>query len=276
MPHSPILYLIAAPIGNLSDISPRAVAALKEADIIAAEDTRRARKLLGACGVVGKTLLSLRAHNENRAAELLIKKISETGVAAYLSDAGTPGVSDPGARLVRAARAAGIAVSPIPGASALTALLSAAGAAAAAVHFFGFAPRAKAERLRFFAELPAFSGNIILFESPHRIADSAAALCAVFGGGTRAVLAREMTKLHEQIIDASLEKIAAMLAAGEIPARGEFSLLVESAGKKDLLPGRELFAALIKELPPRKAAKIAAQFCGGDAAEYYRQHTEDN
>ena len=258
----------------MGDISARAISALKESALVAAEDTRRARLLLAAHGIAGKKMLSLRAHNENRAAELLIKKISAGESAAYLSDAGTPGISDPGARLARAARAAGIVVSPIPGASALTALLSAAGAAEGAVHFFGFAPRAKEERRRFFAELPAFSGSIVLFESPRRIAATAAALRDVFGGAARAVLGREMTKLHEQFSDMPLGEMAAALASGEIPARGEFALLVESSGKTDLLPGRKLFAALNKELPPRKAAKIAAQFCGGSAAEYYRRHAD--
>ena len=262
----------------MGDISARAVAALKESAVIAAEDTRRARRLLSAHGVVGKTVLSLRAHNENRAAQQLIQKISATGSAAYLPDAGTPGVCDPGARLVRAARAAGVAVSPIPGASALTAVLSAAGTNAAAVHFFGFPPRAAEERRRFFAGLPSFAGAVVLFESPRRIRDTAKRLAAVFGGETRAVLGREMTKLHEQFADMPLAKMAAALTSGEIPERGEFSLLVESAGETDLPPasGRKLFAALAAEMPPRKAAKIAARFCGGASSEYYRLHANEN
>lgn len=275
MHDSPILYLIASPIGNLGDISARAAATLRDAPLIAAEDTRRARQLLAACGVSGKSVLSLRAHNENRAAAILIPKILAAGSGAYLSDAGAPGISDPGARLARAARAAGIVVSPIPGPSALTALLSAAGAALETAHFFGFPPRAPGARKRFFAELPAFSGNIILFESPLRVRDTVARLRALFGDETRAAAGREMTKLHEQIAALSLAEMDAALESGAIPARGEFTLLVESAGKKPLLPGRELFAALAKELPPRKAAKIAAQFGGGAAAEYYRLHAAE-
>ena len=276
MHHAPILYLIASPIGNLRDISARALDILANTPLVAAEDTRNARRLLAAHGIRGKKILSLRAHNEARAAAELIERMQTEGAAAYLSDAGAPGVADPGAKLARAARAAGARVSPIPGASALTCILSAAGTGGAA-HFFGFAPRAAAARRRFFAELPAFAGDIVLFESPRRIADAVSRLREVFGGETRAALGREMTKLHEQIAESTLAEMEAALASGAIPARGEFALLVESPGRAPLsLAGEALFDALAKELPPRRAAKIAAQFGGESAAAYYRRRLGKN
>ncbi len=271
MHHAPILYLIASPVGNLRDISARALDILARTPLLAAEDTRAARRLLAAHGVRGKTVMSLRAHNESRAAAALIARMRSAGAAAYLSDAGAPGVADPGANLARAARAAGIRVSPIPGASALTCILSAAGSGGAA-HFFGFAPRSPAARERFFAGLPAFAGDIVLFESPLRIADTVSRLRAAFGDDARAAVGREMTKLHEQIASAPLAEMERALVSGDIPARGEFTLLVESPGRAPLsLAGRELFDVLAKELPPRRAAKIAAQFTGESAASYYRR-----
>lgn len=270
---TPILYLIAAPIGNLADISARALDIIRQTPLVAAEDTRRARRLLAAHGISGKKILSLRAHNENHAAAALIEKMAVVGAAVYLADAGTPGISDPGGRLVRAVRAAGMRVSPIPGASALSALLSVAGTTAETTHFFGFAPRAKGERRRFFAELPTFAGNIVLFEAPLRVADTVAHLREFFGDAARAVVGREITKLHEQIVEAPLAEIAAALAAGDIPARGEFSLLLESPGQKSPLAatGQALFDELCKELPPRRAAALAARLGGDSAAAYYRR-----
>ena len=258
----------------MADISARALDILKQTPLLAAEDTRRARQLLGAHGIRGKKILSLRAHNENRAAVLLIKKMADVGEAAYLADAGTPAISDPGGRLVRAVRAAGMRVSPVPGASALSALLSVAGTTADATHFFGFAPRAKEERRRFFAALPAHAGNIVLFEAPLRMVDAVAQLRAVFGDSARAVVGREITKLHEQIVELSLAEMATALAAGDIPVRGEFTLLVESPGCPNPLAAvaTALFDELCRELPPRRAAALAARLAGGSAAAYYRRH----
>ena len=270
-----ILYLIASPIGNLQDISARALNILAQTPLIAAEDTRRTKQLLHAHGIVNKKLMPLHAHNENAAAARLIQQLSTAAErsAAYISDAGTPGISDPGAKLVNAARAADIVVSPIPGASALSAILSISGTTTTTTHFFGFAPRAAAQRQRFFAALPGFCGNIVLFESPARIAATVANLRAVFGDSARLICAREMSKLHEQITDLSLAQTAAALASGDIPPRGEFALLLFSAGQNPLsATGAEMFATLTKELPPRRAAQIVAKFCGGKAGDYYRQH----
>ena len=273
MSHAAILYLIAAPIGNLQDISLRALATLRQVPLVAAEDTRRARTLLSAHGIAGKKYLSLRAHNENHAAAQIVRHLQSGEDAAYLSDAGAPGVSDPGARLARAVRAAGCAVSPLPGASALTAMMSAAGMREGAVHFMGFAPRAPAARRRFFEQLPLLAGNIMLFESPRRMENAVSLLREFFGDNARAVVGRELTKAHEQIEDMPLSELSAALSEGKIPLRGEFSLMVESPGASPLsLAGRRLFEALAKELPPRKAAAIAAQFGEESAADHYRRH----
>ena len=269
-----ILYLIASPIGNLQDISARALNILAQTPLIAAEDTRRTKQLLTAHGITNKKLMPLHAHNENAAAAKLIQQLSTTvKSAAYISDAGTPGISDPGAKLVNAARAANITVSPIPGASALSAILSISGTTATTTHFFGFAPRAAAQRQRFFAALPGFGGNIVLFESPTRILATVTHLCTVFGDSARLICAREMSKLHEQITDLSLAQTAAAIASGDIPPRGEFALLLFSPGQNPLsATAAEMFATLTKELPPRRAAQIVAKFCGGKAGDYYRQH----
>ncbi|MGU9951387.1 MAG: 16S rRNA (cytidine(1402)-2'-O)-methyltransferase [Gammaproteobacteria bacterium WSBS_2016_MAG_OTU1] len=268
-----ILYLIATPIGNLQDISLRALSVLQQTPLIAAEDTRHARRLLTAHNIGGKKYLSLRAHNENQAATTIIRHLAAGDNAVYLSDAGAPAISDPGARLVQAVRTAGEEISPIPGASALTALISAAGAADGALHFFGFAPRSAVARREFFANLPTFAGNIVLFESPRRIAGTISLLHDNFGDETKAVIGRELTKLHEQIIALPLAQMVTAFANGTIPQRGEFSLLIESVGISPLAAaGQQLFEALAKELPPRKAAALAARFSGESAAEYYRRH----
>ena len=268
-----ILYLIATPIGNLGDISSRALTLLAQTPIIAAEDTRLARKLLQAHGIYKKKIISLRAHNENAAAEFVIKQMQIMGNAAYVADAGAPAISDPGAKLAKRARLAGITVSPIPGASALTCLLSAAGVEATETHFFGFAPRPSEQRRRFFAKLRIYAGNVVLFESPKRMVDTVRNLRGVFGDVARVVIGREMTKRHEQIVDLTLAAAEDAIKNGDIPLLGEFTIIIESPGQNPLATAaQELFAALAKELPPRRAAQITAHFCGGRAAEYYRQH----
>ena len=262
--------MIATPIGNLRDISLRALDTLTAVPLLAAEDTRVARRLLAAHNIRGKKILSLRAHNENRAAVAVINGARAYGSAAYLADAGTPGVSDPGGRLVRLARAEGVRVIPIPGASALTALWSAAGIFGE-VHFLGFPPRAAAARRDFFQSLTALSGYAALFEAPRRVADTVMQLREVLGDAARAVVGRELTKAFEQLVDTTVGDLAAAIAADEVPTRGEFSLLVELPGRGAGAAGDELFIALAQELPLRRAAALAAKFGGGEANNYYRR-----
>ena len=272
---APVLYLVATPIGNSEDISLRALRLLQQTPLIAAEDTRVARRLLAVLNIKndGVRLLSLRAHNERKAADKLIGDIKRLNSAVYISDAGAPGVSDPGARLVQAARAGGIRVIPAPGASALTALLSVAAAPEGGVHFFGFPPRPRTKREEFFASLRLLSGCAVLFESPRRIAATLRELANTLGNDRRAVLGREMTKLHEQYEDATLGALAAAAANGNIPTRGEFALLVETGGEQaTTLDGEKLFNELSAALPPRQAASIAAKLTGGAADTFYRAH----
>ena len=249
----------------------RALAVLAKTTVVAAEDTRVARRLLSAHNISGKHLVSLRAHNEQRAAAKLMMLIEKHGSAAYLSDAGTPGINDPGALLVRVARDAGVRVEPLPGASAVTTLISAAAAPPANCIFLGFPPRSQKQRQEFFRRLFYFHGSAILFEAPTRIADAVNQINDSLGGDTRLVLGRELTKLHEQIIDDKARNIANMLTTGEIPQRGEFSLLVETPGMSGI-NSVTLFTLLLQELPPRKAAAIAAKFDGADAKTLYAQH----
>ena len=275
--HIAILHLIAAPIGNLGDISLRALDILRDADIIAAEDTRVARRLLSAHNISGKTIISARAQNEEAAAQKIINAMQNGKIqnAAYLSDAGTPGISDPGARLARRARAAGIVVCAIPGASALTTLLSAAGTRGTAVHFFGFAPRAKEQRRKFVLDIAALPGDIVLFESPRRVYTMCQLLADSFGGDARIVIGRELSKAHEQIVDASADNIVRAFDDGTIPQLGEFVILAESpATATAAQTPASIFDKLVRELPPRRAAALTAKITGANANDLYRKHAE--
>ena len=266
------LYVVATPIGNLEDLSERARRVLAETPAVAAEDTRVARRLLSACGLRGKKILSVRAHNEARMSGAILKTIAECGSCAYISDAGTPGISDPGGRLARIARNNGVNVVPIPGPSALTTILMAAGVGEKAVHFFGFPPRAAGKRKAFFQELRGLNGCAVLFEAPTRFVNALELLTDSLGGSARAVLGRELTKANEQIVEGALDDLREMAKRGEIPARGEFCILAETPGEQALASGRELFAALKAEMPPRRAATLAARFSGADADELYREN----
>ncbi len=275
-PHGAILHLVAAPLGNLRDISLRALDVLRDCDFVAAEDTRVARKLLAAHGIAGKKILSARAQNEEAAAQKIIAALlaGDSLCAAYLTDAGTPGISDPGARIARRAREAGIAVTVLPGASALTAALCAAGAGENPAHFFGFPPRAKGKRKKFFAELSAYSGAVVLFESPRRAADCCARLAESLGENARVVVCRELTKSYEQIVEGAAGEITAAFANGEIPARGEFTLTADAPGRRaPALSPEAVFDLLRRELPPRRAAALAAKLTGANSAELYRKHS---
>ena len=258
----------------MEDVTLRALRLLRTARVIAAEDTRVARRLLAGLGIrPAAKLLSLRAHNEMRAATALFAAVGENEHAVYVADAGTPAISDPGGRLARLARAAGLSVSPVPGASALTALLAVGGAAEGCAHFFGFPPRTANRRRDFFLSLRRLDGCAVFFESPRRVGATLVALADAFGGERRAVLGREMTKLHEQIVDADLDALVAAVAAGEIPQRGEFSLLVELPGDSaTAVDAEKLFSLLAAELPPRRAAAVAARATGADSAALYRAH----
>lgn len=267
------LDVIASPIGNLEDLAPRARAALAAADLVAAEDTRRTGALLAACGI-SRPLLSLHDYNEARRVDELVGRLRAGAVIALVSDAGTPLISDPGFALVRAAAAAGIAVRPIPGPSAVTAALSVAGLATDRFVFEGFLPARAAERRRALAALAAERRTLVLFEAPHRIAATLADLAGSLGGGRRALLARELTKTFETLYRGTLGELAALAGREPNLARGEITLVIEGAPEAeegDLALLHQALALLLPELPPARAAAVAGQLAGVPRARAYEQ-----
>jgi len=217
------LLLVATPIGNLDDLSPRAARALAEADLVACEDTRRTGKLLAHLGVK-KPLVSLHEHNERRRIPELVAALAAGRTIAVASDAGTPLVSDPGYPLVRAAIAAGAQIEPIPGPSAILAALVASGLPPHPFTFAGFAPPKSGRRRTFYRELGALDHTVVVYESPHRLAASLADAIAALGPNRPAALARELTKLHEEIVRGPLAELAAW--AGSKKLLGEFVLVI--------------------------------------------------
>jgi 16S rRNA (cytidine1402-2'-O)-methyltransferase len=266
------LYVVATPIGNLDDLTPRARQTLADVDLIAAEDTRHTGRLLLHIGV--KTpLLALHDYNESRAATKVIGELAAGRSVALVSDAGTPLVSDPGYRLVQAAHAEGITVSPIPGASAVTAALSAAGLPTDRFCFEGFLPakqKARCDTLRSLLREPR---TMVFYESVHRIRDGLRDMSAILGDGRAAFLGRELTKLHEQCLQGTLSELCEAASAGDIPDKGEFVLVVAGATDSDAsgIDADTLLTELAAVLPPKKAAAIAARVTGGKRNDYYQR-----
>jgi len=265
------LYVVATPIGNLGDLSARAQQVLGEVAAVCAEDTRHTRRLLAHFGIDAE-LVALHEHNEQQQAARLVQRLQAGEPLALVSDAGTPLVSDPGYRLVRAAREAGVPVSPVPGPSALIAALSVAGMPSDRFAFEGFLPAragARRERLQRLAGEPR---TLLFYEASHRIAESLEDMAAVFGPGRRAVLARELTKLFETVLDGSLAELAARVRADADQRKGEFVLVVEGAGEDagaDLAEGRRVYAVLNRHLPPSTAARLAAEITGAPRKALY-------
>ena len=265
------LYVVATPIGNLGDISPRALDTLKSVAAICAEDTRRSGQLLTHFGI-STPLLALHEHNEDAIAQRIVARLQAGESLALVSDAGTPLVSDPGFRLVQAARAAGVKVSPVPGPSALIAALSVAGLPSDRFVFEGFLPAKSKARREHLQSLAAEPRTLIFYESSHRIEETLGDAIAVFGSARQAVLARELTKLFETVLDGSLADIRATLAADSNQHRGEFVLLVHGAGEDadaKVIEGRRLYAKLAQHLPPSTAAKLAAELSGAPRKALY-------
>jgi 16S rRNA (cytidine1402-2'-O)-methyltransferase len=266
----PGLYVVATPIGNLGDITLRALDVLRRVDRIAAEDTRVSGQLLAALGIK-KPLLSVREHNEQQGAEKLIGKIAAGEAVAYVTDAGTPAISDPGALLVRAVRDAGLVVVPVPGASAVTAALSVAGFAPGPWMFAGFLPskaKARQDALRGFRHLPCV---LVFYEAPHRVRETLADLAVVLGGVRRVCIARELTKQFEETACMRLDESAGWLDASAYREKGEFVVMVEGAQRADagMADAEQLLRVLAEELPASQAAKIAAKLTGQKKAELY-------
>jgi 16S rRNA (cytidine1402-2'-O)-methyltransferase len=218
------LYIVATPIGNLGDITYRAVETLRNSRALFCEDTRQSRKLLSHLGISVPTY-SCRGQNSDACIPRVLQFLEDSADISYLSDAGTPGISDPGSRLVRAVREAGYPVVPIPGASAVTALLSVSGVAGRGWFFEGFLPPKGAKRARRIGELAVRGEPFVLYESPHRIEKLVDEISRA-AAGYHVLLGRELTKLHEQVVGGTIEDIKEKISNGDIPVRGEFVLLV--------------------------------------------------
>lgn len=260
------LWVVATPIGNLEDLSPRAQRVLAAADLVLCEDTRHSGRLLAAFGIAARTS-SLHEHNEERAVPGLVERLAAGENMALVSDAGTPLLSDPGFRLVRAAAAAGITISPVPGPSAILAALSVAGLPTDRFAFEGFLPaRATARRARL-EQLAAEPRTLVLFEAGNRVAGLLADAADMFGGERDAVVARELTKLHETLYRGRLAELAVSLAADPDAARGEVVVIIAgqqpaAAEEGDAALLARLLPALLEELPPSRAVKIASKLSG--------------
>lgn len=264
------LYVVATPIGNLADITLRALWVLSRVDAIAAEDTRTTGALLRRYRI-DTALLAAHEHNERAAAVAVVERLQAGGRIALVTDAGTPAISDPGARLVRAVLEAGLRVVPVPGASALTAAASAAGLRGDVITYAGFLPTGSRDRSRRLRELATRGEAFILFEAPHRVAATARDMATVLDADRRVVIARELTKKFETVRVCRAQELGA--AIGDAP-RGEYVLLVDAAdltateGDIDIVTRRWL-EALAEALPASRAAALAAKVTGAPRERLY-------
>jgi 16S rRNA (cytidine1402-2'-O)-methyltransferase len=266
-----MLHVVATPIGHRDDISARAIETLRRVKVIAAEDTRHTRPLLQHLGI-DTPLVALHDHNERTAVDGLVERMRAGDDVALVSDAGTPLISDPGFRLVRAVRAAGLRVSPVPGASAVVAALSVAGLPSDRFIFEGFlSAKAGARRSRL-GELAGESRTLIFYESSHRIVESLEDMRDTFGPDREAVIARELTKMFETVLDGPLAGLVERVTADPNQQKGEFVVMVagrEEGEDERLAEGLRVFAILKDELPPAKAAKMAAAITGAPRKALY-------
>jgi len=274
------LYVVATPIGNVADLSLRALHVLGLADAIACEDTRNTGQLLSRVGLQ-RPLVAVHEHNEREAAVRIVERLRAGERIAYVSDAGTPGISDPGARLVEAVRAAGLHVVPLPGPSAAVTALSVAGdmleAGEGRFTFVGFLPGKPKARADEIARLAALDHAWVLYEAPHRIADTLAALAAALPGSRRLLIGRELTKLFEETPVMNVADAPAWLAAEASRGKGEFVLVVEGARRAeasaDDAPDAEaerVLKLLLAELPAKRAAKLTAAITGAKTDALYQ------
>lgn len=268
------LYVVATPIGNMRDISLRALDVLSSADTIAAEDTRNSAHLLTHHAITARRLLALHQHNERGAAAKVISLLAQGQSVALITDAGTPAVSDPGALVVEEVRAAGYRVIPIPGANAAVAALSAAGLAAPHFLFYGFLPNKSAARCKELKTLLEHPYTLVFYEAPHRILECIADLQAVFGDDRQIVLAREITKLFESIHRCRMDEAMAWLNSDPNNLRGEFVLLVSAAPARAdgvSAEAEHVLTVLLHELPLKQAVQLAVQITGVARNELYQR-----
>lgn len=259
---SGLLYVVATPIGNLGDITLRALEVLKAVDAIAAEDTRHTSGLLSHFGI-SKKLIAVHEHNEHQSAEKLLQQLQAGETIALVTDAGTPGISDPGAVVVEFVRKAGVKVVPIPGVSAVITALSASGIAQNGFLFHGFLPASGAARRKALEALKPQTVTLVFYEAPHRIVESIVDLATVLGAERRITIARELTKTFETIHTCLLGEAEAWLQADSNQQRGEFVLLVEAAAIKDAdeIPEEtvRILKLLMADLPLKQAVKLATE-----------------
>lgn len=273
------LYCVATPIGNLGDITERAVSVLRTVDVIYAEDTRVTRKLLTHLGIQ-KFLHSLHQHNEAARVEAILTAIAEGQSVALVSDAGTPLISDPGYYLVNALVSQGISVIPVPGVSAIITALSAAGLPTDRFAFEGFLSAKGSTRRKAMEALKSATYTLVFYESSHRIKDFLIDLQEVFGAGREIVIARELTKLYERFYRGSVSDLLAQLEGDENMRKGEFVVMVAGVGKTEeeseqtALDTVRLLEILVGELPVKQAATIAAKLTGQAKNSLYRQAME--
>ena len=268
-----VLYVVATPIGNLGDMTERALGVLREVDLIAAEDTRNARRLLTHFGIQAE-LRSYHEHNEDNSAQGILKVLESGRDLALISDAGTPLISDPGFVLVRAARERGLRVVPIPGANAAICALSAAGLPSDRFMFLGFPPRTSAKCRDWLAGVATEPGTLLFYESGKRARRTLEDLAAVFGGDRQAVVARELTKRFETFLTGTLDQLAERLTTDEEQCLGELVLLVGGAdqgvGVAQAKEEERVLSILAADLPLKQAAALAARITGGSKNRLYQ------
>ena len=265
------LYVVATPIGNLADITLRALAVLSQADMICAEDTRVTAQLLSAYGIQAK-LLSVREHNEQQMADKVIAALAEGKTVVQVSDAGTPAVCDPGAKLAARVRAAGLSVVPVVGASAVMGALSVAGVSEPNFYFHGFLPAKAGERQKLLATWAEATYPIVMFETPHRIAATLADMAAVFPQRPL-VLAREISKTFETFLSGTVSEVQTIVAQDSNQSRGEMVLILHPASieRTSELPddAQQVMKILSAELPTKQAAELAAKITGENKKALY-------
>lgn len=271
--HPGVLYVVATPIGNLEDITHRAVRILHEASLIACEDTRQTRKLLDHYGIA-KPTVSYHEHNESQRAAELIEKLAHGETIALVSDAGMPGISDPGYRVIKLAIARGIPVVPIPGASALTTALVGSGLPTDEFEFRGFLPAKSGQRRTALEALHDAKHTVVVYEAPHRIRETLEDIVAILGGRRPVVVARELTKIHEEFLRGTATEVLAQAREREL--KGEITLLIGAGDSPDVASGKTMTARLEEIMREQKidektALKIAAKERGLSKSEAYRE-----
>jgi len=267
------LYIVATPIGNLDDITYRAVQVLMEVDAIAAEDTRHSKKLMQHLGVT-TPLVALHEHNENALSEKIIKRLERGESLALISDAGTPLISDPGFPLVNQAHKAGLKIIPVPGASSVLAALSVSGLPTDRFVFEGFLPSKKTARQKRLRELEKETRTLILFGTPHRITVALADLAEVLGEDREIFMARELTKTHEEVKRSSVGQVLEAASSGALQERGEFVLVLAGNGNKQSAvddQALKIFDLLLEELPLKTSASLAAKITGLKRKDFYNE-----